>query len=88
MVTCHSVASGLEFGNCTHTCVTCDHDTTVLPIPVIFPRWSKWMIAENWRIAEELKDNKGFVFEVSSSFLLFFGKIIMINFFFFSVSSG
>ena len=50
--------------------------------------WSKQAIAENWRIAEELKDNKGFVFEVSSSFLLFFGKIIMIKIFFFPVSLG
>ena len=33
---------------------------------------SKQVIAENQRIAEELKDNKVFVFEVSSSFLLFF----------------
>ena len=37
MVTGHSVASGLEFGNHTHTHVTCDHDTAVLPIPMIFP---------------------------------------------------
>ena len=51
-------------------------------------RQSKQVIAENWRIAEELKDNKGFVFEVSSSFLLFFSKIIIIKNFFFSVSSG
>ena len=38
MVTGHSVASGLEFGNRTHTRVTCDHDTAVLPVPVIFPK--------------------------------------------------
>ena len=50
--------------------------------------WSKQVIVENKRIAEELKDNKGFVFEVSSSFLLFFGKIIMIKIFFFPVSLG
>ena len=33
----HGVSLGLEFGNCTCTCVTCDRDTTVLPIPMIFP---------------------------------------------------
>ena len=37
-------------------------------------RQSKQVIAENWRIAEELKDNKGFVFEVSSSFRFFLVK--------------
>ena len=41
MVTGHGVASGLEFGNCTRTHVTRDHDTTVLPIPVIFPSCEK-----------------------------------------------
>ena len=34
----HGVASGLEFGNLTHTHVTRDHDTVVLPIPVMFPK--------------------------------------------------
>ena len=38
MVMGHGVTLGLEFGNCTHTHVTRDHDTMVLPIPVIFPR--------------------------------------------------
>ena len=33
----HGVASGLEFGNCTRTHVTCDCDTAVLPVPMIFP---------------------------------------------------
>ena len=37
MVTGHGVASGLEFGNRTHTHVTHDHDTAVLPVPIIFP---------------------------------------------------
>ena len=33
----HGVASGLECGNRTHTHVTHDHDTAVLPVPMIFP---------------------------------------------------
>ena len=33
----HGVASGLEFGNHTCTCVTHDHVTMVLPIPVSHP---------------------------------------------------
>ena len=41
---------------------------------------SKRAIAENRRIAEELKDNKGFVFEVSFRVLIF-GEIIIIIWF-------
>ena len=40
-----TVALGLEFGNCTHTCVTRDRDTTVLPIPMSHPTHRCWIPA-------------------------------------------
>ena len=35
MVTGRGVPLGQEFGTCTCTCVTCDHNTVELPIPVL-----------------------------------------------------
>ena len=64
MVTGHGVASGLEFVNPTHTCVTHDRDTMVLPIPMIFPSdhidWSTRTFKEVLPDIESLKDCKQF----------------------------